>query len=65
MLNELVEFVEYKQLYPNEVIDCILKECYSFAFKQEMQEQYENTRSQKEYSTQKAWQELNEMYKKA
>lgn len=65
MLNELVEFVEYKQLYPNEVIDSILKECYSFAFKQEMQEQYENTQSQKEDSTQKAWQELNEMYKKA
>lgn len=63
MLNELIKFVEYKQLYPIEIIDCILKECYSFAFKQEMQEQYENTKSQKEDSTQKAWQELNEMYK--
>lgn len=63
MLDELVEFVEYKQLYPNVIIDGILRQCYSFAFKQEKQKQYEKNPPKKEDQTEKAWQELNEMYK--
>lgn len=65
MLDELFNFVEHKQHYPNDVIDGILRECYSFAFKQERQEQYDNSQPQKESATEKAWQELNEMYKNA
>lgn len=63
MLDELVDFVGYKQIYPNEVVDGILRECYSFAFKQEKLEQYKKNQPQKEDPTEKAWQELNEMYK--
>lgn len=65
MLDELVDFIKHKQQYPNEAIDGILKECYSFAFIQEKTERYDNIQSQKEDSIEKAWQELNEMYKKA
>ena len=43
MLDELVDFVEHKQFLPNEIIDDILRECYSFAFKQEKNERYDNT----------------------
>ena len=63
MLDELVKFVEHKQVYPNDTIDKIVKECYSFAFKNEKSELYNNLQTPKEDSTEKAWQELNEMYK--
>lgn len=65
MLDELIKFVNYKQIYPNETTERILRECYNFAFMHERQKPSNNNHIPKEDYNEKAWKELNEMYKKA